>query len=153
MSRFCPEQPQASGRILSIFSCLPLWHGLCISLCSTGCFFWPPFVEVHPNAPPVIEYSSPEADNVFRIDTSQGGVAWVSVYDDDEGDVMDYLWTINGLGPQGSATSFVSGNYQGSTITLPQDPIYHGRVLTCTVFDTAGASARRTWTIQVETGA
>ena len=118
----------------------------------SGCFFWPPFVEVHPNAPPVIEFSSPEADNVFRIDTQQGGVAWVSVYDEDEGDVMDYLWTINGLGPQGTATSFVSGNYQGSSITLAQDAVYDGRVLTCTVYDSSGASDRRTWTIEVETG-
>ena len=145
--------PRPDGSNVWFFNTLRSWHGLCICVLCTGCFFWPPFIEVQPNAPPVIEYSSPEADDVFRIDTRQGGVAWVSVYDDDEGDVMDYLWTINGLGPQGSATSFVSGNYQGSAITLPQDPIYHGRVLTCTVFDTAGASARRTWTIEVETGA
>ncbi len=126
---------------------------VCISPILSGCFFWPPFVEIHPNVAPVIEYSSPEADNVFRIDTQQGGVAWVSVVDDDEGDVMEYLWTINGLGPQGTATSFVSGNYQGSSITLPQDPVYDGRVLTCTVYDAAGASDRRTWTIEVEEGA
>jgi len=153
MSRSARNKPSNKTTKVFIYKHLRLWHSLCILLVSTGCFYWPPFVEVHPNVPPVIEYSSPEADNIFRIDTKQGGVAWVSVYDEDEGDVMDYLWTINGLGPQGSATSFVSGNYQGSSITLPQDPVYHGRVLTCTVFDSAGASARRTWTIEVEAGA
>jgi hypothetical protein len=117
-----------------------------------GCFFWLPLEEEPPNEPPVIEYSSPEADEVFRIDTQQGGVAWVSVYDPDEGDVMDYLWSINGLGPQGSAQTFVSGNYQGSSIQLPQDPDLNGRVLTCTVYDLSGATDRRNWSIEVEVG-
>ena len=135
------------------FKRLREWHAVCIVSLMSGCFFWPPFVEIHPNAAPVIEYSSPEAEDIFRIDTNQGGVAWVSVYDPDEEDVMEYLWTINGLGPQGTATSFVSGNYQGSTITLPLDEVYDGRVLTCTVYDAAGASDRRTWTIEVEEGA
>ena len=153
MSRIAPKPQIPTHTIPFNFKYLRAWHAVCISPILSGCFFWPPFVEIHPNAAPVIEYSSPEADNVFRIDTQQGGVAWVSVVDDDEGDVMEYLWTINGLGPQGTATSFVSGNYQGSSITLPQDPVYDGRVLTCTVYDAAGASDRRTWTIEVEEGA
>ena len=100
----------------------------------------------------MIEYSSPDAGEVFRIDTSSGGVAWISVFDPDEDDEMDYLWSINGLGPQGSAQSFVSGNYQGSSIQLGADDNFDGRVLTATVYDTAGASARRFWTIEVEVG-
>jgi hypothetical protein len=117
-----------------------------------GCFFWLPIEEEHPNAPPVIEFSSPEPENVFRIDTPTGAVAWVSVFDPDQSDVMEYMWTINGLGPQGSSQAFMSGNYQGSSIQLPLDPLYNGRVLTCTVFDPAGASDRRSWTIEVEGG-
>jgi hypothetical protein len=115
-----------------------------------GCFFWLPFEEVQPNEPPIIEYSSPDEGDIFRIDTSQGGVAWISVYDPDEDDVMDYLWSINGLGPQGSAQTFVSGNFQGSSIQLPQTANMDGRVLTATVYDAAGASDRRHWTIEVE---
>jgi len=115
-----------------------------------GCFFWLPFQEIKPNEPPQIEYSSPEVSDIFRIDTKEGGVAWVSVYDPDEDDVMEYLWTISGLGPQGSAQTFVSGNYQGSSIQLPQDSQFDTRVLTCTVYDTQGASDRRSWTIEVE---
>ena len=126
------------------------WHGFCFISLSQGCFFWLPFEHEQPNEPPVIEFSSPEASEVFEIDTDQGGVAWVSVYDPDEGDVMDYMWTVSGLGPQGTAQSFVSGNYQGSSIQLPRDNQLHGRVLTCTVFDLEGASDRRSWTIQVE---
>jgi hypothetical protein len=109
-----------------------------------------PPIERDPNVPPVIEYSSPEADAVLRIDTSYGGVAWVSVYDVDEDDVMEYLWTVTGLGPQGTAEAFVNGNYRGSKIQLPLDSLYNGRVLTCTVYDKAGASDRRSWTVEVE---
>ena len=117
-----------------------------------GCFFWLPLNELEPNEPPQIEYSSPEQSEVFRIDTTQGGVAWVSVFDPDEGDVMEYLWTISGLGPQGSSQTFVSGNYQGSSIQLPLDTQLNARVLTCTVFDSQGASDRRSWSIEVESG-
>ena len=131
---------------------LALWHVVCSSLLLNGCFFWLPIEEDQPNAPPVIEYSSPEPDNIFRIDTPSGAVAWVSVFDPDQEDVMEYLWTINGLGPQGTSQAFMSGNYQGSSIQLPLDPVYNGRVLTCTVYDPAGASDRRSWTIEVEAG-
>ena len=131
---------------------LGLWHIACIFLYSSGCYFWLPIEEEHPNAPPVIEYSSPEPENIFRIDTPAGSVAWVSVFDPNQEDVMEYMWTINGLGPQGTAQSFMSGNYQGSSIQLPLDPVYNGRVLTCTVYDPSGASDRRSWTIEVERG-
>ena len=122
----------------------------CIVFSMSGCFFYLPPVELNSNVAPVIEYSSPEPEDVLRIDTTNGSVAWVSVYDDDEGDVMEYLWTITGLGPQGSSQAFVTGNYRGSSIQLPMDPIYNGRVLTCTVYDKAGASDRRSWSIEVE---
>ena len=134
-------------------SSLRSWHALCCSWWVSGCFYWQPFEQVYPNAPPSIEFSSPDEGQVFRIDGTQGGVAWVSVVDPDEDDVMDYLWTINGLGPQGSAQTFVSGNYQGSSIQLPSDPLLDGRTLTCTVYDQAGASARRSWSIEVGGGA
>ena len=119
---------------------------------SPGCFFWLPFDKVEPNEPPVIEFSSPSDSDVFRIDTKEGGVAWVSVYDPDEGDVMEYLWSISGLGPQGSAQTFVSANYQGSSIQLPQEMNLNARTLTCTVYDSQGASDQRSWSIEVETG-
>ena len=122
MSRIHHPYRPKNEPIMFKISWLRYWHTVCISMFLSGCFFWPPFEEIHPNEPPVIEFSGPEANDVFRIDTSQGGIAWVSVYDPDDGDVMEYLWTINGLGPQGTATSFVSGNYQGSSITLPQEP-------------------------------
>ena len=134
------------------FNGLGSWHTACILFVLQGCYFWLPIEEEHPNAPPVIEYSSPEPDNIFRINTPAGSVAWVSVFDPDQGDVMEYMWTINGLGPQGTAQAFMSGNYQGSSIQLPRDPVYNGRVLTCTVYDASGASDRRSWTIQVEEG-
>jgi len=131
---------------------LRCWHVACIILTMNGCFFWLPIEEDHPNAPPIIEFSSPEPENVFRIDTPTGAVAWVSVFDPDQSDVMEYMWTINGLGPQGTSQAFMSGNYQGSSIQLSLDPVYNGRVLTCTVYDPAGASDRRSWTIEVEGG-
>jgi hypothetical protein len=131
---------------------LRAWHALCLSFSVSGCFYWKPFDQVYPNAAPTIEYSNPEATEVLRISGAEGGVAWVSVFDPDEGDVMDYLWTINGLGPQGSAQTFVSGNYQGSSIQLPFDTVLNGRTLTCTVYDQAGASDRRSWAIEVGGG-
>ena len=152
MSHFC--QKHAHNRPPKMFKInnLGLWHVACILVFMKGCYFWLPVEEEHPNAPPVIEYSSPEPENVFRIDTPAGSVAWVSVFDPDQGDVMEYMWTINGLGPQGTAQAFMSGNYQGSSIQLPRDPVYNGRVLTCTVYDPSGASDRRSWTIEVEEG-
>ncbi len=129
---------------------LGYWHVVCMFIFQSGCFFYLPPVEKNPNVAPVIEYSSPEPDDVLRIDTAHGSVAWVSVYDEDEGDVMEYLWTITGLGPQGTSQAFVTENYRGSSIQLSMDPIYSGRVLTCTVYDKAGASDRRSWTIEVE---
>ena len=129
---------------------LRYWHMVCIVFYTSGCFFYLPPVEQNSNVAPVIEYSSPEPEDVLRIDTVTGSVAWVSVYDEDEGDVMEYLWTITGLGPQGTSQAFVTGNYRGSSIQLPMDPIYNGRVLTCTVYDKAGASDRRSWSIEVE---
>jgi len=134
------------------YNTLKHWHALCFTWLGSGCFYWQPFEQVYPNAPPSIEFSSPDQGDVFRIDGIQGGVAWVSVVDIDEDDVMDYLWTINGLGPQGSAQTFVSGNYQGSSIQLPSDPLLDGRTLTCTVYDQAGASDRRSWAIEIGGG-
>ena len=152
MSHITPANTDQAHRNPSIFNGLRIWHTACIMFLMNGCYFWLPAQERHPNEPPVIEYSSPEPDNVFRIDTPAGSVAWVSVFDPDESDVMEYMWTINGLGPQGTSQAFMSGNYQGSSIQLPLDPIYNGRVLTCTVYDAAGASDRRSWTIEVEQG-
>jgi len=127
-----------------------LFRGLLILTSLQGCFFWAPFQELDPNSAPRIEYSSPDGGDILLIDTSQGGVAWVSVYDPDEDDVMEYLWSINGLGPQGNAQSFVSGNYQGSSIQLPNESSLNGRTLTCTVYDAAGASDRMQWVIDIE---
>ena len=152
MSHICPKQTTPNDPKPLKISSLGLWHVVCMFVFAQGCYFWLPIEEEHPNAPPVIEYSSPEPDNIFRIDTPAGSVAWVSVFDPDQGDVMEYMWTINGLGPQGTAQAFMSGNYQGSSIQLPRDPVYNGRVLTCTVYDPSGASDRRSWTIEVEEG-
>jgi len=101
---------------------------------------------------PVIEYASPELDGIFLLDSIEGNAAWVGVYDPDEGDTVEYLWTITGLGPQATASATVSENYQISKITLLPRQIYHDRTLTVTVFDSRGASTRASWTIEVEEG-
>ena len=100
--------------------------------------------------PPVIEFSNPEPDGVLTINSPGGSVAWIAVTDPDPDDTVEYLWTIEGLGPQGTAQSFVNKNYQGSSITLPLDTLYNGRQLTCTVFDSIGASTRISWQVQVD---
>ena len=101
---------------------------------------------------PVIEYSSPEISGTFLLDSPSGSVAWVAVTDPDEGDTVEYLWTIDGLGPQATATSFVNENFQGSTITLMPRDLYDGRTLTCMIYDSRGASTRATWEIQLAEG-
>jgi hypothetical protein len=118
----------------------------------SGCFFWLPLVEEQSNMQPVIEYSSPELEGVLLLDSPTGSVAWVAVSDPDEDDTIEYLWTIDGLGPQATATAFVNQNYQGSKITLMADPLYDGRTLTCMVYDSRGASTRATWEIEVAEG-
>ena len=120
-----PSHPTMSCCKLFNSNILRSWYRLCLVASSAGCFYWQPFEQVYPNAAPIIEFSSPDQDDVFRIDGTQGGVAWVSVVDPDEGDVMDYLWTITGLGPQGTAQTFVSGNYQGKF------PPFNFRVTRC----------------------
>ena len=101
---------------------------------------------------PEIEFSSPELNGVFVLASPTGSVAWVAVTDPDEEDTIEYLWTIDGLGPQATATAFVNQNYQGSAITLQPDPIYDRRTLTCMVYDSRGATARATWEINVPEG-
>ena len=101
---------------------------------------------------PTIEYSSPELDGVFVLDSPLGSVAWVAVTDPDDGDTLEYLWTIDGLGPQATATAFVNQNYQGSKLTLAPDPLFDGRTLTCIVYDSRGATTRGTWEIEVPSG-
>jgi hypothetical protein len=119
---------------------------------SSGCYFWLPLVEEQSNMSPEIEYSSPELNSIFVLDAPSGSVAWVAVTDPDEGDTMEYLWTIDGLGPQATATAFVNEHYQGSAITLQPDALYDGRTLTCMVYDSRGASTRATWEIEVPEG-
>jgi hypothetical protein len=110
-------------------------------------------VEEEANMKPEIEYSSPEIDQVFVLNTPSGSVAWVAVTDPDEGDTIEYLWTIDGLGPQATASAFVNTNFQGSSITLIPDDVYDGRTLTCMVYDSHGASTRATWELSVPEGA
>jgi hypothetical protein len=117
-----------------------------------GCFFFLPLLEEEPNMPPVIEFSYPEADEVFHLDSPAGSVAWIAVTDPDKNDTVEYLWTIDGLGAQGSASAFVNQDYRGSAIRLTADSVYDDRNLVCTVFDSKGASAQVSWLIEVAEG-
>lgn len=123
-----------------------------ISLSMSGCFFFLPLLEEEPNLPPIIEFSYPEADQVFRLDSPAGSVAWIAVTDPDKNDTVEYQWTIGGLGPQGTASAFVNNEYRGSAIRLPPDSVFDGRSLLCTVFDSMGASVQISWQIEVADG-
>ncbi len=149
IGRFRVGTPTPKSRI---FSTLGTWYALCCSFTLSGCFFFLPLVEEEPNMPPVIEFSNPEPNGVLHINSPAGSVAWIAVTDPDPHDTVEYLWTIEGLGPQGTAQAFVNKNYQGSSITLPADANLDGRQLTCTVFDNIGASTRIGWEIAVEVG-
>jgi hypothetical protein len=135
-----------------VFKGLRRWYAACIFMLTSGCFFFLPLLEEEPNMPPVIEFSNPEPDGVFLLNSPTGSVAWIAVTDPDPDDTVEYLWTISGLGPQGSAQAFVNKNYQGSSITLAPDSVYEGRTLSCAVYDSIGASARISWTIAIGEG-
>lgn len=119
---------------------------MCPSL--TGCPFVLDFIEVEQNVPPVITQSSPglDQDLIFRTDQY---TAFVVVLDQDDTE-LDFVWTIETLGIQPDAVPVRSGDLLGSQLTLTRDEDLDGLLLQVTVYDPAGATDQRAWTIVVE---
>ncbi len=116
----------------------------------SGCYFFLPFIEVTQNVPPTIDLSSPAdgSDLVFR---GEQETAFVIALDED-GDSLSFVWTIEGHGEQPYAVQFQSEGLQGSQLTLVREADFDDRVLSVSVYDPQGDSARRSWTIDVPEG-
>ncbi len=125
------------------------WHVLCIAISPMlhGCYFFLPFVEVTRNVAPTIDFSSPAEGEPLRFQGPQE-TAFVFAQDED-GDALSFVWTLEGYGVRPEAVPFQSGELQGSQLSLQQDLDFDGRELTVSVYDPAGASARRSWVIEI----
>lgn len=125
------------------------WHVLCITFGPMlhGCYFFLPFVEVTRNVAPTIDFSSPAEGEPLRFQGPQE-TAFVFAQDED-GDALSFVWTLEGYGIRPEAVPFQSGELQGSQLSLQQDMDFDGRELTVSVYDPAGASARRSWVIEI----
>ncbi len=117
-----------------------------------GCYFWMPLVEEQVNKPPEIVSSFPEPDQMLELNTDPT-VAWVVVEDENDPESLDYLWTIENIGPQPWEPLPFYGddqNIYGSMIRITPDPIlHHGRRLRAQVTDGFGATAVAEWDLSV----
>lgn len=125
------------------------WHVLCIPLWSSGCFYFLPLQEVQENVPPIIKYSSPEEGEPLVLDLAVTKV--FVVVEEPDGDSFTCLWYIDGgVGEVGPSEPIQGAGGKGCQVSLTPDPDYHGRTLTCTVFDEPDLdSTERSWPIEV----
>lgn len=113
----------------------------------TGCPFVLPFIEVEQNVPPAILDSRPGDGLPVEIETDQY-TAFVVAQDPDDLE-LTFVWDIEAFGIQPQAVPVRTGDLQGSQLTIQADAAYNDKVLTVTVYDAAGATASRSWTILV----
>jgi len=109
--------------------------------------YWPALTAGEKNSPPEIQTSDPAEGAELLFDLPQV-VAFVVVIDPNEEDTLEYVWTIERFGPQPSVP-LTTESVNGSMITLQKDPSFNGRKLTCTVYDSFGASDSRQWIIVI----
>jgi hypothetical protein len=100
------------------------------------------------NEPPEIISSDPDEGEPLVIDLPQIKV-FVVVLDPNDGEALDYRWTVSGLDEVGTAEPFGGNNYHGSRLTLDQNPLYDGRSLRVQITDTYGDTTARDWEISV----
>ena len=124
-----------------------LWHASCMLFPASGCYYFLPLAEEQPNVPPLITDSFPAAGDPWVLEPGVN-TAFVRVQDENDADRLEYFWTVTNLGEQGTATP-ITGNENGSWLTLPGDPLYDGRVLRCRVIDSFGDSDEAEWPLSV----
>jgi hypothetical protein len=123
------------------------WHASCILFGTSGCYYFLPLAEEQPNVPPVITDSFPSSGDPWVLEPGVN-TAFVRVLDENDADRLEYFWTVTNLGEQGTATP-ITGNENGSWLTLEGDPLYDGRVLRCRVIDSFGESDEAEWPLSV----
>jgi hypothetical protein len=117
---------------------------LAAALWTPGCYFFLPIQEVDANQTPVIEESDPPDGSTLLFDRE---VERPFVVVTDDGDELEFLWSISGIGTLGGAEP-IGGTLQGSQLSLTWDESYEGRTLRVAVYDVEGASASREWIME-----
>lgn len=124
-----------------------VWHGLCIILTQSGCFYTLPFIEVEDNVPPEIRITSPAAGDTLVI-SSTTAFAYVTAEDPDD-DTLLCKWFVDGYEDLGSGKPIIDEDLPGCYINVNNDPLYDGRTLRCIIYDAAFDSDEITWPIDV----
>lgn len=129
----------ALARARALLAC-----GLGLSLVAPGCYFFLPIIEVEANQAPVIEDSDPPEGETLLFDRE---VERPFVVVTDDGDELEFLWSISGVGTLGGAEP-IGGTLKGSQLSLTWDDSYEGETLRVAVYDPEGASASREWLME-----
>lgn len=123
------------------------WHGICLLLMQSGCFYTLPFVEVEDDVPPEITITSPSAGDTLVI-SGPTAMAFVSAVDPDD-DALFCQWFIEGYQDLGAGTPISNGDQLGCYIYVNNDADYDGRTLRCIIFDDSHESDEVIWPIDV----
>ncbi len=100
------------------------------------------------NSPPRITASYPAEGEVFTLDLPEN-TAFILVRDDNDPYALEYRWTIENLGTQGTAVPLQGNNEQGSKLVLGRDDVYDGRTLEVRVTDGFGVAVTREWLLDI----
>jgi hypothetical protein len=113
-----------------------------------GCFSPWTIVEEDINKPPEIRASYPTTGEDFVLDLPEK-TAFVFVYDANDPLDIEFRWTIQGFGVQGSAVPIQGDNEQGSQLLVTRNEAYDGRELSVRVTDGFGEAVSIEWTIDI----
>lgn len=128
-----------------LFRLPPAWHGLCILLLLSGCYFPWPLIEEQSNVPPQIVSSSPGPEEDFVLAEPLGS-AFVFASDENDLEALEFFWSVGGEN-LGQVTPIAGDAVRGSRVVVPFDRGYIGDTLRCQVFDGQAALAERSWLV------
>lgn len=143
-------RPTVAGRLRATGSSLlnfSIWHGICLILTQSGCFYTLPFIEIEDNVRPEIVISSPAAGDTLVISSSTA-MAWVAAADPDDASLR-CQWFVDGFKDLGAGIPIVDDELPGCYIYVENDPDFDGRTLRCIIFDASQASDEIRWPIDV----
>jgi|GEM_PF-1223923 len=132
---------------------LGTWLAACITLLSTGCFYFLPLIPVEKNVPPEIVRASPTPNTPVVID-DRGAVVYLVVADQDDAEALSFIWELTGEGILSGAQTIPDGaTRRASQIRLPTEARFDGATLTVTATDGGDSQVTASWPVIVEEGA
>lgn len=121
-----------------------------LSMLTSGCFFFLPIEEIPVNEPPTIDAVSNTIGEPIVLDQASVKV-FVIIEDLDDVEALSFRWSITAFGLQEnwSLIPDAGASAVASQLELLYNDAYDGKVLTFYAEDTAGASVRAEWPLQV----